>query len=315
MSFRRVNFLALLILGAGFFIPLAVLAGDKIQFSDAATTLEVPRVQREEKISVNSSLEAPLAPDAAVMAEQMQSSGGVIYIPGPKKKNERSRDTDIANDRDVADREENPYDTLTRKPSLNDFSTNSLNTILGLNHQPGGIYSDRAADISDNPDSLRARVQALHTGEKIDYERDERYGRQPIESDDTTGISHHGLFGLGTTDGNSRTSDAEMKSVNDGGSQTYTLTRPFNAADELLRESKMPPGMVEYNSEVSTLRGKTPDEAMSQSLRPYHPAETRAGSATPDPYARQEPPASPPGQVQSRPGILPFPKRPGSVFQ
>jgi hypothetical protein len=49
--------------------------------------------------------------------------------------------------------------------------------------------------------------------------------------------------------------------------------------------------------------------------RTIHPAGTKTVSQNPDMFARQQPPASPPGQVQSPPAILPFPKKPGSVFQ
>jgi hypothetical protein len=77
----------------------------------------------------------------------------------------------------------------------------------------------------------------------------------------------------------------------------------------------LPPGVAAYNAQLDAMHGKIPD-ATAMTPRIFRPLQAQeAMSQNVNVYAREEPPPSPPGQVQSRPAILPFPKKPGDVLR
>jgi hypothetical protein len=328
MSFRSSNSLAILGLVAGCFVPcvmpFSARAGDKIEFSTASVPLEVPRMQREAKESPNSTIGVPTRPEDAISAEEMQDSAGGVIIASPKKKTVRAGDSIFTDDRDDTTDADSRYDSLDSKRRPVNRATNMWDLGRGWN-QDTGIAS--ANHIGHNPAgqaSLRDRLEALHATGRDDYQseqrqRDERYDKGSTDSDEDSvwsrRIFHYGLSGMGGTQvGQFDPFYDETKAMNQGSSQVNSWARPPSVIDDQLRDSRMTPGMAEYNSQLDILRGKTP-EATQDAPGAFRPVETRTVSQNSDPYARQQPPASPPGQVQSPPAILPFPKRPGSVFQ
>jgi len=321
MSFRSSNSLAVLALVAGCFAPcaspLTAQGGDKIEFSAPSASLDIPRVQREEKEPAKSAFDRSIRPDEAVLAEQMQDSTEVVVITRPKKKTTRIWDSALTDNRDDTADANSREDSLDHTQRPINGATNLWDMDKGWNQNTGHIYSERRADDPVKPESLRARLEAMNTARTTYYQKDNRFDRRPSDSDEDSSWSrnlfHHGFLGMGET---REPFYDDVKPMNAEPSQAYLSVRPSSAADDALRDSKLPPGMVEYNSQVDVLRGKTPEEMLTApALRPYQPVETKTVSQNPDPYARQQPPASPPGQVQSPPAILPFPRRPGSVFQ
>jgi hypothetical protein len=187
------------------------------------------------------------------------------------------------------------------------------------NGDAGSAFSERRSDEAASQESLRTRLEALNTEGRTDYQMDERYGRHASEANEAPtwfrGFFQHGsLASERIQEGQFVPFYEEMKTVNDQPSQEYLSARLASAADDLLRDSTLPPGVAEYNAQRDAVRGKTSDETVN-APRMSRPLEIRPELSLPDAFVRQEPPSSPPGQVQSRPAILPFPKRPGDLLR
>jgi hypothetical protein len=239
------------------------------------------------------------------------------------------------------------YDNLDSRPQSINGATNQWEMPGGWKPDAGSIYSERRRNEAAGQDSLRTRLEAVNTAEGTDYQKEERYGRRSFDSDEDPAWSsgffnralpsektmtqrlsawsynllHPGLPGL-----QQRLQDkimpsyAAMKAINEQSkelneqfSREYSSERLSSASGDQPHGSLLSPD-AEYISERNAARARMSDETVS-APRTILPAETTTVSQNPGVFARQEPPASPRGQVQSRPAILPFPKKPGSVFQ
>jgi hypothetical protein len=327
MLFRRSNSLAVLALAAGCFAPCAlsqsVPAGDKIEFSAPSVPLAVPQVQSEEKELTKASVDASLRPDTSALEVLPEET--LVLVP-QKRKSARSPDSastfaDNRDNRDDSADADSSYGSLDQKLRPIQKATNLWDLSRAWDQDSERNFSDRRGDNPANRDNLHERLDPWSAARGIDRQRNDPFGRDSSAStEDTTwshSFFHHELSGVGgTRDGQVDSFYDDVKAAaTPAPAETYSLPIPYSASDEMLRESKLPPRMVEYNLQLDAMRGKTPDETPGARLT-FHPVETRpVVSQNPDPYARQEPPPSPPGEVQARPAILPFPKRPGSVFQ
>jgi hypothetical protein len=88
----------------------------------------------------------------------------------------------------------------------------------------------------------------------------------------------------------------------------------FDSVEQSVRNATTPAALTEYQEQLDLARGKLQDPNQPV-LRHYTPVDTISSYQQPNRYGPMMPPASPPGDVQSQPAILPFPKRPGSLFQ
>lgn len=332
MSISSSKFLAILALTAG--TLQFARAGDKIEFSAPTVSLAVPRLEREDPSVPNSALDAPTPPDAAAMADAMQSSQQVVMIPAQRKK-DRIWDSSSRDDRDnLYNRDETLDDhnrdddfDLDSKPQSDKGLTNFWQLGKEWDYDNRRTLSDNRQDGPAGETDLRSRLETLHESMRSEYDRNDRYDRHDpydrntTDSEQESGWTHsffqHGFMGMGKSEDSQYNywSDQTKAIVQQQPVEqpAYLRDQLTSAAEDQLRESKLPPGMVEYQAQQDEERGKVRDEPLT--LRRYEPVESRAINAEPNPYARQMPPPSPRGDVQSQPAVLPFPKRPGSVFQ
>jgi len=109
----------------------------------------------------------------------------------------------------------------------------------------------------------------------------------------------------------------QMKAMNEqslfGPGPAGPTARTLSLTDNPQRNPALYPGAFGYPSVMDDPRSKTPDETFG-APRSYRPVEAPRASANHSGFSRQDQPALA-GQVEPKPAILPFPKRPGSVFQ
>ena len=338
----RSNSLAVLALATGALSPCAMppsaRAGDKIEFSAPSASLEVPQVVRDDTEPPKSERQAPMQAED-MMPKRMQASSEIVTISTPEEEDVNTWDSAFTDNRDSNTDADSRYGNLDSRQRPINGSTNRWDMPGGWNPDAGSIFSERRRDEGASRDSLRGRLEAVNTAGRTDYQKDERYGRHSFDSDEDSAWSgsffhpgltaeetvaqelsawshsflHPGLPGSYRIQDKSMPTYAQMKGINEQLSRAYSSARLSGAADDQPRGSSLSPD-AEYISERNAARGRTPDETAG-APRTIHPAETKTASQNSDKFARQEPPASPPGQVQSRPAILPFPKKPGSVFQ
>jgi hypothetical protein len=315
--------LAVLALVAGALSPCAMpssaRAGDKIAFSAPDASLQVPQVERDDKEPSTSELQkSMLAGD--LFPTSIQESSEIVIISTPRRNDIKKRDSAFTDDWDNDTDEDSRYDNDNLDPRQRPIkgATNRWNMPGGWNPDAESIYSERRSDEAASQDTLRARLEAESIAERADYQRDGRYGRRSSDSDEdpkwSRSVSHHGSSGLERMrEGQFVPFYEEIKSMKEQPNPGYSSTRFSSAQDDLQRDSTLSPEAARYASQRGDALGKTPDETVN-APRTIRPAERTTVSQNPDVSERQEPPASPRGQVQSRPAILPFPKKPGSVF-
>jgi hypothetical protein len=299
-------------------MPLSARAGDKIEFSAPSASLEVPRVERIDKEPPKSGMQAPM-PAVNMFPEEMQVSPEIVIISTPKEKDLKTGDSAFTDNRDNNTDADSRYDNVDSSRRPINGATNRWDMPGGWNPDAESISPERRRDEAASQDDLRTRLEAMNTAGRTNYQKDERYGRRSSDSDEDSAWSrsffHHGSPGLERMrEGRFVPFYEEIKMINEQFSQGYSSARLFSAPNGLPRDSTLPPGAAEYTSQRDVARGNTLDET-GGAPRTIHPEETTTVSQNPDVFARKEPPASTPSQVQSRPAILPFPKKPGSVFQ
>jgi hypothetical protein len=325
----RSNSLAVLVLAAGALSPCAILpsarAGDKIEFSAPGASLGVPQVVRDDKEPSKTGMPASMQADDGVQEEeQMEDSSEVVVLSTANEKGVKTWDSAFTNvwDTNVWDNDidaNSRYDDLDSRQRPIHGATNGWDMPGELNPDAGTIFSEKRKEEAAIQDILRDRSEAVMTAGRTDYQKDEYYGGHfPNPNKDSASFRNfldHGSSGLERIrEGQYMPFYEEMKAINEQFSQGYSPARLFSAANGLPHDSTLPSGVDGYTWQKDVARGNTPGETAS-APRTIHPAETRTVSQNPDRFGPQEPPASPPGQVQSRPAILPFPKKPGSVFQ
>jgi hypothetical protein len=344
----RSHSLAVLALAAGALSPCAMppsaRAGDKIEFSAPGASLEIPQVVRDDKEPPKPEMQTSMQA-ADMVPEGIQDSSEIVIISTPKEEDARTWDSAFTDNRDNNANAGIRYDNLDSRQRPINGATNWWDMPGGWNLDAGSIFSERGSDEAASRDGLRGRLEAVTTAGRTDYRKEELYGRHSSDSDEDSAWSrsfpHHGSPGLERMrDGQfvpvyeevstwyhgvlhsrpasvDRTREsqfyAQMKANNEQSSHGYSPERLSSVADNQPRGSSLSPD-AEYISERNAARARTLEETMS-APRTIHFAETNAVSQHPDIFARPDPPASPPGQVQSRPAVLPFPKKPGSVFQ
>jgi hypothetical protein len=336
------NSLAVLALAAGALSPCALppsaRAGDKIEFSAPSALLGVPEVVRDDKEPPKPEVQAPMRADDMLL-ESTQDSSEIVIISTPKEKNVKTWGSAFTDNRDNDADEDSGYDNLDSRQRPTKGATNWWEMPGGRDPDAGSIFSERRRDEAASQDSLGGRLEAGNTARRTDYQRVELFGRrssdlveesawssaffrQALPPEETVAqklsawsgsLFHPGSTSFYRAQDKSMPTYAQMKAINEQLSRGYPSARLSSAVDNQPRGSSLSPD-AEYLSERDAARGNTPDETVS-APRTFYPAETKTVSQNSDIFARQEPPASPRGQVQSRPAILPFPKKPGSVFQ
>jgi hypothetical protein len=317
MSSWPLNSLVVLALAGGALSPCAQ-AGDKIEFSAPGVSLGIPHVERAaDKDSSKFVFQASIPGNDVFLDENVQASSEVVIITSPKRKDAKSWDSSFTDSRDRNSDADNSYDRFDYGQQSIDGATNRWGRQSDRNQDDQSTFSNRKSDELSRQGDLRTRLQAEITGRKTDYERNERYGSYYSKSEEDSASSssffHHespGLERMG--EGQFMPSYEEMKMLNDQ-SGGYSSVRPAGAEGSLSRRPTEVSGTTGYTFPGDIARGRTLDETAIPP-RTYQP-ETRTVSQNADLFGPMEPPASPAGQVQSRPAVLPFPKKPGSVFQ
>jgi hypothetical protein len=295
-------------------------AGDKIEFSAPSTLLEVPRVEREDKGSPNSELRPPLPADAALPQEYVPVSPEIVIISASKRNDAKTQDSSYPDIRDTQTRENSIDDSLDSQSRSISSAKRQRDLSAEGNLDASGAFSDKKTDQPATPGSLRARMETFDRAGKGEYQKDDRYYSTSSDSTEDSGSRsrsyfHYGASGLQrTTDGQFMPFTEEMRAMNEQATQRYLSARPSNPANDPLRDPASPASTTAYSPSRDFSRDRTPDEAMS-APQTFHPAEARPVNQNTDTFSRQEPPPSPRGQVQSRPAILPFPKKPGDVLR
>ena len=214
------------------------------------------------------------------------------------------------------------YNSLTMKLRTEDNSTNLWEARGNHDDELGrAVFSrDQNEDVTSD-DSIRAACRTDKRS-RSDYQPGGHFGRTSDDSKDEPGwmksVFEGGLSAINDGHDTQTSSFADkIKAMNDQTSQAsmYSRTQPLRVEEDMLGQPKSPYAGTEYTSAWSATKGKTVDETYYSPL-PIQTTIQRPAYVpqNPDVYARQEPPPSPAGDVQSRPAILPFPKKPGSVF-
>ena len=339
----RSNSLTVLALAAGVLSPCAMppsaRAGDKIEFSAPRASLKVPQVVREDKEPPKSEMPRSIQAEDMVPRD-MEGASEIVIVSTPEEKDVKTRDsafTDYLDDNANAD---SRYDILESRQRPINGATNAWSMPEGWNPDAGSLVSERRNDEAASRDHLRGLLEAASTAGRIDYQNDGLYGRHSSNWDgDSAGslglfrygsppeetvaqklskwpgsFLHRGLPDSHGAQDESMPTYAQMQAIKEQLGHGNSSARFSSAADDQPRSSSLsvnPPG---YTWQTDALHDRTPDERMS-APRAFYPVETKIVSQNPDIFERQRPPASPPGQVQSPPAILPFPKKPGSVLQ
>jgi hypothetical protein len=278
--------------------------------------------------------------DPEMTAERMQGSSEIVIISTPKEKDVKTSDSAFTDDLDDTADADSRYDHLDSRQRPISGATNQWNMPGEWNADAGRIASEGRREEAASRGTLRGRLEEGNRAGRIDYQKDGLYGRHSFDSDEDSagfrsvlhyglppeetvaqklsawsrGLLHPGMRPLYRAQDKSMPTYAELKAVNEQFSQEKSSARLSGAADDQPRGASLAPDAGGYTWPWDVARSRTPEETMS-APRTFHPAETKIVSQNTDIFARQQPPASPPGQVQSRPAILPFPKKPGSVFQ
>ena len=318
-------------------------AGDKIEFSAPGVPLEVPQVVRDDKEPPKSEMQPPMQAEDMVPGS-MQRSSEIVIVFTPEEENVNTWDSAFTDDRDNNTDANSRYDNLDSRLRPINGPTNRWD-MPGTWNPDAGSISERRRDEAASQDNLHGRSEGVNTAGRTDYQKEERYDRHSFDSDEDPAWSRsfyhygspglermregqfvpfyeelsswsHGFFYHPTVNADRKRMKqyyAQMKANSEQASQGSSSERFSSPTDDQPRGSSLSPDS-EYISERNAARGRTLDETPGLP-RTIHPAGTKTVSQNPDMFARQQPPASPPGQVQSPPAILPFPKKPGSVFQ
>ena len=319
MSFRRCNSAAVLAGVLACALAASTRAGDKIEFSTPAIPLQVPQFPRDVKSSPKAAAPEMERPDDALQQAQMADSAEVVVYAPVAKKSFGNWDSRYSDKKDDNTDENSPFDNETSKSRAALRETNTWED-LGR----GWDVDKKSIFARDNNDqavlqngSLRERLE-VEAERKNNSWRDNRYSDRFGSAEDSTGTKkvsdQDTSVNWAPRLGQYQTFLDEMKEKSEQAKLANTWTQASPWPDDTRRETGFSPGKTpgwtpaEWDSKRTEVQSQTTPVITQQS--PVQPL-----TIFPDPYARLGPPPSPPGQVQSQPGILPFPKRPGSVFQ
>jgi hypothetical protein len=314
MSLWPSNTLAVLFVAAGALSPCVISpfawGGDKIEFSAPSGSLEVPQPEREDKEAFKTGLRPPAPANAGLTQGDLQASSEILIITTPKRNAVKTRDANSTDSRDSDSTADSRYDNLDSRVRRDAAAQWNLD---------GKSPFERRTDQPANTDSFRSRLDALDSAGKNDYLKDDRYNADSSDSSEGSRWSrtyyHYGAAGLQRTqEGPFMPFSEEMKAMNEQAIQNNSSPRLSTAPNDLLRDVASRPNALSPFSSGDAARDRLPDETVT-TPRTFHPPETRAVSQNSDTFARPDPPPSPRGQVQSRPAILPFPKKPGDVLR
>ncbi|HZM04036.1 MAG TPA: hypothetical protein VFC44_13580 [Candidatus Saccharimonadales bacterium] len=299
-------------------VPVAR-AGDKIDFSAPTVPLGVPQLERENKEASAPGHATSLLDSGPSfeVSELPPVTETVIITAAPKKKADRSWETDsLGNRNSTGDQEStdnDPYATPQRLTGM----TNRMDMQRGWSPAPENLFPQRRAEEGEGNQTFRERMDSLSmSGSRDSLNRDRFDGSsKSFESDSAwaSGSFSHAFPSLDRMRAGQFV-DPQAKTILD--------SLPANAApasnpDDPHYGYATAPGMTEYTSQTDALRGKAPEETMS-ALPVYRSTDTRyranqtynnPGDSTSDfsPESR--------GMAPSRPAVLQFPKKPGDVLR
>lgn len=290
-------------------LPLSARAGDKIEFSAASALLEVPRAEGQDKESPKAGLPEPMPARALLSQEDEEVPQEVVIISTPRRMAAKTRDSA---------KTDNGYDNLDSKPRSSSGAINPWDMPDAWNSDDRNKMFEKRRDRDASHDSLRARFEAVNTTGSSDYQRDDRYGGRSADSDQSSTLPrsffHYETSSLPRMqEGPFAPFYEEMKALNEQSSQGHSSAQVSNPLNDLSQEAKPFPGAAAYATPWDVAHARTPEETMN-APRAIHPVDTKPVTQNSDVFERQQPPPSPRGQVQSRPAILPFPKKPGDVL-
>lgn len=309
--------------------PLSAVAGDKIEFSVPTVALQVPQpVPAEQQAAPKLGFQAPGAVDDMVLMDSTPVPSQVIIVSAPRKTGRDGLDSRFGDSDDNDDN--NDADTASADGSLNSKQQSNNGIIDRLSESDGrdfnvaSFLAERKNDRDGDRDSLHARMDAMDAAMKDTYLLDQHSSRRSSGVNEeqawNRGFFHEGLTDLERMQkGQFMPFESDMMALdpaaasqrNQGYSSTDTTTTPDNQE----RNSVQSAGLAAYAAGRVAISPNVADPAASGIPQTYRPPARVDAYQNPNVFSRQEPPASPAGQVQSRPAVLPFPKRPGDVFQ
>jgi hypothetical protein len=274
--------------------------------------------------------------------EAMQASPPMVIISTSRQKGLKAWDLDDTDDQDdvypgsLRDNPDHRNDSLYSTQQPIDDTTNRWDDPRDPDFK--SIFSERRRDEAAGEDHLPGRLESENAAGRIDYGDDQRYGRHFGDSDGdlkwSCRTSEDGSQSDGTANKDlSAWARSLLHPASDGIDRSLTKQQRFTQmgmgdqnplrgdslddssrfSDRLPPNPALLPGAGAFAGQWGD-RDRRTSEEMSREPLHYKDEYTNAMSQYSDLFSRQQPLAPPPIQVQSPPAILPFPKKPGSVF-
>ncbi|MGP8199857.1 MAG: hypothetical protein ACLQU4_10185 [Limisphaerales bacterium] len=320
------------------FMPVSARAGDKIEFSAPSASLEVPQVAREE--APLPSFNLPMRTDDRTPEDVR---GRTVYVvTTPRQNGLRAWDSDDTDDQDDA----YPGSGHEDRDRRNDELYSSQRAVYELTNRWDdardrdfeSIFSHRRRQETASEGHFGGQAEAEKALGRIDYEADKRYASHFGDSGEDLTWSRQTLDGGLEPEETARKEMSawadkilhpasheidrtlarqqrftQMRGVNRNSLGEDPSEDSFSVADSLPPGSTLSPATDTFATQWNDKGRRMPEETPRAPLNYKYDYTNTVGQYS-DLFSRQQPPASPPGQVQSRPAILPFPKKPGSVF-
>lgn len=295
--------------------PSAVQAGDKIEFSTPNVSLGVPQVARPQTDAVPEDFHSQ-SPTADLVPDGMDAPAETVYVITKTKKSQDGSDVDST------DNSDNPYgqykDDAYNKLLYGDTNYLSSRREFGVDPRTDDHrLNDRMNDLRQ--DNLRGAANYDYSTGHKQYEQDDRFASRDGDPDQSSSWSRT-LFRLGMGRDGASAGEQYLPSYQ----QLKLLNDEFMGTTEN-KPAPMAPNQPsqQYSSQSpidgyafpgqSGLRDST--EATPPAPSFYHPSELRI-SGQQGGYNWTQPQASGYGTgSREQPAVLPFPKRPGSLFK
>lgn len=321
-------------------LPGSAWAGDKIEFSAPSASLEVPQVVHEDTSPL--SFHMPRQADY-MTPEGMQRPPPMVIISTSRGNGLKAWDSDDTDDQDdvySVDRRDN----LDRRTDSSYSKQQAVDGATKKWYDPRdpelkSVFSERRRDEAANGDHLRGRLNSENAPGKNDYGADQLYGRhfgdldedwsrrtqdRGLQSEGSAkedlsawahSVLHPASYGIDRTLAKQQRF-TQMGTVNPNNRQRDSSEDSSGVSDRLPTNPGLPAGaesVARQWSQWGDRDRRTPEETSREPLH-YRDEYTNTMGQYSDSFSRPQPLAVPPSQVQSPPAILPFPKKPGSVF-
>ena len=338
MSFWHSGLTAGLALAGGLF-SCSLLGGEKIQFSIAGINsdkieftaptapIDVPAILKEDRIQDKFEYHPADSPDRLFMEDNVQAYGvvpDVVVVNPSSKRISRTSDDSLRNLDDSADTNSDSASSFDRMgPQLPrmDSVTNSWDRRSEFDDNIETSRYQRRADDATSPENFHSRFDALssaNTSESRDF--GERNWRNPNSNSGrnspwSVSYFHHDWTGFGRSgDSQEWTSYSEMIAAASRAQDPLYPHAPTATVGQDALQNARQPGL-DYNNYSARNAAGAADSAGTALGNFNDPGTTSLSAQNPYSQPRPRPSSSLNSQPREVPAILPFPKRPGDVFQ